>query len=107
MTRRTPAILFGGLLSAAALAAQSVVPLPTKPPSPAAKASAKSESAPAAAAAPAATAEMTAADVEAFLDGVMPAQLGPGDVGGAVVVVVKDGKVLFGKGYGFADVEKR
>jgi CubicO group peptidase (beta-lactamase class C family) len=105
MTRRTPAILFGGLLSAAALAAQSVVPLPTKPPSPAAKASAKSESAPAAA--PAATAEMTAADVEAFLDGVMPAQLGPGDVGGAVVVVVKDGKVLFGKGYGFADVEKR
>jgi len=105
MTRRTPAILFGGLLSAAALAAQSVMPLPTKPPSPAAKASAKSESAPAAA--PAATAEMTAADVEAFLDGVMPAQLGPGDVGGAVVVVVKDGKVLFGKGYGFADVEKR
>ena len=105
MTRRTPAILLGGLLSAAALAAQSVVPLPTKPPSPAAKASAQSESAPAAA--PAATAEMTAADVEAFLDGVMPAQLGPGDVGGAVVVVVKDGKVLFGKGYGFADVEKR
>ena len=50
---------------------------------------------------------MTAADVEAFLDGVMPAQLGPADVGGAVVVVVKDGKVLFGKGYGFADVEKR
>ncbi len=105
MTRSTPAILFGGLLSAAALAAQSVVPLPTKPPSPAAKCAAKSESAPAAA--PAAAAEMTAADVEAFLDGVMPAQLGPGDVGGAVVVVVKDGKVLFGKGYGFADVEKR
>jgi CubicO group peptidase (beta-lactamase class C family) len=51
--------------------------------------------------------EMTAADVEAFLDGLVPAQLGPADVAGAVVVVVKDGKVLFGKGYGFADVEKR
>ena len=109
MRRSTLAMLFGGLLSAASLAAQSVVPLPTKPSSPAAKASAKSESAPAAAPAPApgAAAEMTAADVEAFLDGVMPAQLGPADVAGAVVVVVKDGKVLFGKGYGFADVEKR
>ena len=105
MTRSTPAVLFGALLSAASLAAQSVVPVPTKPPSLAAKASAKSESAPAAA--PAATAAMTAADVEAFLDGLVPAQIGPADVAGAVVVVVKDGKILFGKGYGFADVEKR
>src|SRR5262249_10939160 len=51
--------------------------------------------------------EMTASDVGAFLDGLVPAQLGPADVAGAVVVVVKDGKVLVGRGYGFADVEKR
>ncbi len=50
---------------------------------------------------------MTASDVAAFLDGLVPAQLGPADVAGAVVVVVKEGKVLFGRGYGWADVEKR
>src|SRR4030095_11251748 len=81
------------------------VPLPTKPPSPAAKSAAKSESVPAAA--PAATGAMTAEDVGAFLDGLVPAQIGPADVAGAVVVVVKDGKVLVGRGYGWADVEKR
>src|SRR5262249_52446361 len=37
----------------------------------------------------------------------VPAQLGPADVAGVVVVVVKDGKVLVGRGYGFSDVEKR
>ena len=61
---------------------------------------------PASAPAPAAAA-MTAADIEAFLDGIVPTQLAREDIAGAVVVVVKDGKVLFGKGYGFADVEKR
>ena len=50
---------------------------------------------------------MTAADVGAFLDGLVPAQLGPADVAGAVVVVVKDGQVLVGRGYGYSDVEKR
>ena len=50
---------------------------------------------------------MTASDVGAFLDGLVPAQLGPADVAGAVVVVVKDGQVLVGRGYGFANVEKR
>jgi CubicO group peptidase (beta-lactamase class C family) len=50
---------------------------------------------------------MTAEDVAAFLGGLLPAQLGPADVGGAVVVVVKDGKILYGSGYGFSDVEQR
>jgi CubicO group peptidase (beta-lactamase class C family) len=59
------------------------------------------------AAAPAGAAALTAADVEAFLDGLVPTQLAREDIAGAVVVVVKDGKVLFGKGYGFSDVEKR
>jgi CubicO group peptidase (beta-lactamase class C family) len=47
---------------------------------------------------------MTASDLEAFLDGVMPLQLQREDIGGAAVVVVKDGKILFSKGYGYADV---
>jgi CubicO group peptidase (beta-lactamase class C family) len=52
-------------------------------------------------------AALTAGDVEAFLEGLVPNQLAREDIAGAVVVVVKDGKVLFGKGYGFADVAKR
>ena len=50
---------------------------------------------------------MTAPDVEAFLDGVMPLQLEREDIAGAVIVVVKDGKILFAKGYGYSDVAKR
>jgi len=53
------------------------------------------------------THELTAPDVEAFLSGLMPLQLGREDIAGAVVLVVKDGKVLYGNGYGYSDVEKR
>ena len=51
--------------------------------------------------------EMTAADVEAFIDGILPLQLKQDDIAGATVAVVKDGKLLFAKGYGYADVEKK
>ncbi len=51
--------------------------------------------------------QLTAADLEAFLDGLMPPQLAREDIAGAVVAVVKDGKLLFAKGYGFSDVDKR
>ncbi len=50
------------------------------------------------------TAELTAADVEAFFDGLIPLQLEQRDIAGVVVVVVRDGKVLLAKGYGYADV---
>ena len=53
------------------------------------------------------THEMTASDVVAFLDGIMPEQLARDDVAGAVISVVKDGKVLFAKGYGYSEVEKK
>lgn len=51
--------------------------------------------------------EMTAADVEAFLDGFVPMQLQRENIAGAVVLVVKDGKVLFARGYGYSDVAKK
>ncbi len=51
--------------------------------------------------------ELTADDVGAFLDGLVPLQLGREDIAGAVIVVVKDGKILFSKGYGYADVKSR
>src|SRR5829696_5537151 len=51
--------------------------------------------------------EMTAADVEAFLDGLIPLQIKHDDIAGATISIVKDGKLLFAKGYGYADVEKK
>ncbi len=48
---------------------------------------------------------MTAQDLDAFLDGVVPLQLKRENIAGAVVLVVKDGKVLYAKGYGYSDVE--
>ena len=46
-------------------------------------------------------------DLEAWLDGLIPSSLKAQDVPGAVVVVVKDGKILLSKGYGYSDVAKR
>jgi CubicO group peptidase (beta-lactamase class C family) len=50
---------------------------------------------------------LTKADLEAFLDALIPAQLQSRDIAGAVVTVVKDGRVLLAKGYGFADFAAR
>jgi CubicO group peptidase (beta-lactamase class C family) len=50
---------------------------------------------------------LTAGDANAWLDGYMPYALATGDIAGAVVVIVKDGKILTERGYGFSDVEKR
>ncbi len=46
-------------------------------------------------------------DLEAFLDGIMAVQLRAHDVAGATISVVKDGELLFAKGYGFADLKSR
>jgi CubicO group peptidase (beta-lactamase class C family) len=51
--------------------------------------------------------ELNAADVEAWLDSLLTYGLKNGDIAGAVVSIVKDGKVLFQSGYGYADVEKK
>lgn len=47
------------------------------------------------------------AGLREFVDGVMAQQLAAREVAGAVVTVVHDGKVLFSRGYGFADVAKK
>jgi Beta-lactamase len=51
--------------------------------------------------------ELTGGDLETFLDALVPMQLFRDHIAGAVVVVVKDGKVLLAKGFGYADVETR
>ena len=50
---------------------------------------------------------LTEADVDSWLDGYMPCALRVGDIAGAVVSVVKDGKILTARGYGFSDVARR
>lgn len=88
------ALLF---LCAAAVRAQA-----PKPPVP--KPAPKSENVPASTCTPH---EMTQQDVAAFLDGIMPQQLAREDIAGAVISVVRDGKVIFARGYGYSDVEKK
>jgi CubicO group peptidase (beta-lactamase class C family) len=50
--------------------------------------------------------QLSGADAEAWLDGLMPTALNTAQVPGAVVVIVKDGQVLLEKGYGLSDYEK-
>ena len=50
---------------------------------------------------------MTAGDLATFFDGMLPYMLARGDIAGGAVVVVKDGKVLFAQGYGYADLKSR
>ncbi len=52
-------------------------------------------------------AALTPADLNAWLDGIMPYSLARGDIPGAVVVVVKDGQIVAQRGYGYSDVSKR
>jgi CubicO group peptidase (beta-lactamase class C family) len=47
------------------------------------------------------------ADLAAFVDGYLAAELERADIAGAALVVVKDGRVLLQRGYGWADREQR
>lgn len=85
------------LFCSALVSAQGPKPPVTKP-------EAKSENVPSSVLTPP---EMTQQDVSAFLDGIMPQQLAREDIAGAVISIVKDGKVIFAKGYGYSDVEKK
>ena len=51
--------------------------------------------------------QLTPEDLDAFFDGLIPLQLQQDDIAGAVVLIVKDGNVLFARGYGFADAERK
>jgi CubicO group peptidase (beta-lactamase class C family) len=49
----------------------------------------------------------SAADLEAFLDGIMAAHMETHHIAGATISVVKDGELFFAKGYGTADVKDK
>jgi CubicO group peptidase (beta-lactamase class C family) len=50
---------------------------------------------------------LTQADLEAFFDGIFPLQLERSDIAGTSVLVMKDGQVLFEKGYGFSNAKDK
>ncbi|MEO8725334.1 MAG: serine hydrolase domain-containing protein [Acidobacteriaceae bacterium] len=97
---KRPSIIVPALTFTLALAALGQVPAkaPLVP---------KPRPAPAAPSLPATPHQMDSADIGAFLDGVMPITLQRDNIAGAVVSIVKDGKVIFAKGYGYADVKTK
>jgi CubicO group peptidase (beta-lactamase class C family) len=99
---RIGALLLALLLPLTCLARGDQKPAPKAPPQPATQSPAAPQ-----AAVESATPQMTTADMTAFIDGIVPLQLARDDIAGAVVVVVKDGQIVFEKGYGYADVQKK
>jgi CubicO group peptidase (beta-lactamase class C family) len=49
---------------------------------------------------------ITANDLGAFFDGLVPYAIRRGDIAGAGIVVVRDGKVVLAKGYGYSNLSK-
>ena len=86
-----------GVTSAQGPAPSPLLSAPSPPPSEVSVVAPKTSPAP----------ELTKADFETFLDALIPSQLRNRNIAGAVVSVVKDGQVLFQKGYGYADVEEK
>ncbi|MCU1255866.1 MAG: beta-lactamase [Candidatus Angelobacter sp.] len=91
------ALQFAMLASATTAQVPKVTPVPPTPQAPTAGESRVTEP----------PHELTVTDLHAFLDGFVPMQLEREDIAGAVVLVVKDGAILFAKGYGYSDVEKK
>lgn len=94
MTRTTIASLLTLTLSGIAVAQEAAAPVP--------RSDVEIQSTPSSP-----TPQLSQTDLETWLDGVLPYTMKRGDIAGAVVVVVKNGRVLLAKGYGFADVAKR
>ncbi len=65
------------------------------------------EAASAAAPAPLVQPALDPKDIAAFLDGLVPLQIEQNDIAGATISIVKDGQVIFAKGYGYADAKKK
>jgi CubicO group peptidase (beta-lactamase class C family) len=102
LIRRFAAAL--GIVAMLAMPAAAGTPAPLGPQAPPAPTTATAAAAPAS---PAGAHDLTATDVDTWLDGLLPYSLERGAIAGAVVVVVKDGRVLTERGYGYADVAKR
>src|SRR6185503_9249249 len=96
--------VLAALLGLAGLAAVAQQVNPLAPQAPREQAGAPATPAATPAAAESGTPQLTAQDVNAWLDGFMPFALGKGDIAGAVVTVVRNGQVITERGFGYADV---
>jgi len=47
------------------------------------------------------------AEIEAFFDGIILSSTDANHLAGTAVVIVKDGEILFSKGYGYADMDQK
>ncbi len=103
---KTNKLIVAGLLSLASFMAGAQAPAPATTP-PATSAETAPAAVPATPVQPSGAHELTAADVDSWLDGYMPYALATGDIAGAVVAVVKDGEIVTERGFGYADVEKK
>ena len=97
------AALIAAIVGALCLSSATAQPTQTLVPAPQASA----QAVPAPPITPSGTPQLTAPDINAWLDGFMSYSLAKDDIAGAVVVVVKDGQILTQKGYGYSDVAKR
>lgn len=52
-------------------------------------------------------AQLTTDDLTSFFDGMIPQQIQTNDIAGMVIAVVKDGKVIFAKGYGYSNLKDK
>src|SRR6266481_5300192 len=102
MVRLRRALLFVAMCASIPALTQS--PQTAVAPKPA---SATASEKPMAANPPSAPHALERADLEPFFDGIIPLQLERSDVAGATVLVMKNGKDLLRKGYGFSDVSKK
>ena len=91
------AMLATGIAAAAPVVTGPATPIVAKPATAEAAAPAQPEE----------THALTAQDADVFFDGMIPYALAHGNIAGSVFVIVKDGKILFAKGYGYSDVAKR
>ena len=101
--RRLPRVALVGAPVLMVLAAFAQVPAVKAPANPMAQPAAiKAQTS-----APTPSHPLEQADLTAFFDGILPLQLERSDIAGASVLVMKDGKVLLQKGYGYADVKSK
>jgi CubicO group peptidase (beta-lactamase class C family) len=98
-------VFAAGALVIAGLGAAAQVALPLEPP--VAVERIEGEAPTVTRVAPEGQADLSAQDVNSWLDGFMPYALATGDIAGAVVVIVKDGEILTQRGFGYADLERR
>ncbi|MGH8042418.1 MAG: serine hydrolase domain-containing protein [Rudaea sp.] len=92
------------MLTSAAMAADTPAATTAQNPTTAPVAAATAAPVPAMAPTSTGAPALSAEDTKAFFDSLVPYAMQRGDIAGGVIVLVKDGQLLFAQGYGYADL---